>query len=65
MKLWQKCPICDGAGNVSAGYFLRAGDYNQWTSDHTLDTCEICKGKGIIETPKQPDLAVEDFTSKW
>ena len=58
MKYWQKCPICDGVGQVTAGYFLRAGDYNQWSSDHTLDTCEACNGKGLIETPEQKTIEV-------
>ncbi len=54
MRVWQKCPICDGVGQVSGGYFTRAGDYNQWVSNKTLETCKVCEGSGLIETPEQP-----------
>lgn len=53
MKLWQKCPICDGTGNVSGGYFGRAGDSPYWVSDHTIESCQRCDGTGTIETPEQ------------
>ena len=53
MKLWQKCPICDGTGNVSGGYFMRAGDSPTWTSDRTIEECQKCNGTGVIETPEQ------------
>ncbi len=47
MKM-QKCPVCNGVGQVSGGYFSRAGDCNTWMSSSTLDQCQVCKGKGII-----------------
>lgn len=52
MKYWQKCPICDGTGQVSGGYFLRTGDTNQWTSGNAAEVCQVCKGQGIIEAPE-------------
>ncbi len=53
MKYWQKCPICNGVGQVSGGYFLRAGDCDHWVSDRAMEMCQICGGKGIIEAPEQ------------
>ena len=54
--MWQKCPVCNGVGQVSGGYFLRAGDYNEWASDHTTEVCQICNGTGLIEMPGTSDL---------
>ena len=49
---WQLCPLCQGTGAVSGGYFDRAGDCNTWVSGSTLDECRICKGKGIVVRPE-------------
>lgn len=56
MKYWQMCPVCNGVGQVSGGYYLRAGDCNHSVSDRAMEMCQTCQGKGIIETP---DDAVE------
>lgn len=48
---WQKCPVCDGVGMVSGGYFLRAGDYHGWTSDKTMESCKVCGGTGLLQCP--------------
>ncbi len=48
---WQKCPVCNGVGSVSGGYFARAGDSEYWASSSTTDTCLICDGKGILMKP--------------
>ena len=60
MNYWQKCPICDGVGQVSGGYYLRAGDGSQWVSNRVTEICQTCWGKGIIEVPPQeaPELVV-------
>jgi RecJ-like exonuclease len=47
--MYQKCPICDGAGSVSGGYFHRVGNYNQWASTSAVELCRVCKGTGIID----------------
>lgn len=41
----HKCPICDGKGIVSAGFYFpsRTG-----LSDKTSETCIQCSGSGII-----------------
>lgn len=57
MSEWQKCPVCNGVGQVSGGYFDRAGDYEFWTSGNATEVCRVCKGKRII---KKPDEEVED-----
>uniref|UniRef100_A0A6H2A682 Putative chaperone n=1 Tax=viral metagenome TaxID=1070528 RepID=A0A6H2A682_9ZZZZ len=49
--MWQKCPICDGAGKVGKGYFDRAGELVSWLSDGTLETCRVCNGAGILLAP--------------
>ena len=59
MKLWQKCPICDGTGNVSGGYFTRAGDSPTWVSGNTIETCQTCNGMGVIKTPDQAESTRE------
>ena len=58
MKYWQKCPVCNGVGQVSGGYFTRAGDCNQWVSDGAAEVCQTCEGKGIIETPEQEEVDI-------
>ena len=58
MKLWQKCPICDGKGIVSGGYFGNPGyidenGYSHWAAGNAAETCKVCGGTGLIETPEQ------------
>lgn len=55
MKYWQKCPICDGVGQVSGGYYARAGDYPYGLSSDITEMCQTCKGECIIETPEQEE----------
>ena len=50
---WQKCPICDGCGLVSGGYFTSLGFIDeqgnrQWTSSNAAETCKVCQGQGVI-----------------
>ena len=46
---YQRCPICNGVGVVSGGYFGRAGDCGSWTSGGTTELCQLCNGTGIID----------------
>lgn len=48
---YQRCPVCNGVGFVSGGYFNRPGDAVEWVSATGTDTCKICKGTGIIVKP--------------
>ena len=46
--MYQKCPICNGVGNVSGGFYNRAGDCDTWVSNCTIEMCRTCHGKRII-----------------
>lgn len=48
---YQKCPICNGNGIVSGGFYDHPGDYPHWTADHTMETCRSCQGTGLIIKP--------------
>lgn len=44
-----QCPVCNGVGHVSAGFYLRDGNCLGWTSSSTQpDTCRSCGGTGIV-----------------
>uniref|UniRef100_A0A6M3JN31 Putative chaperone n=1 Tax=viral metagenome TaxID=1070528 RepID=A0A6M3JN31_9ZZZZ len=45
---YQKCPVCNGNGIVSGGFYSHPGDYPYWTTDHTTEQCRTCQGKGVI-----------------
>ena len=60
MKYWQKCPICDGCGLVSGGFFDSPGNIDEygnrtWVSDHVSETCKVCGGSGLVETPESEE----------
>ena len=41
-----KCPICNGTGIVSGGFYLSTNGYS--TSSSTSEVCQQCQGSGII-----------------
>ena len=43
-----RCTTCNGVGQVSGGYFSRAGDYDTWVSGNATEKCQTCDGKGYI-----------------
>ena len=51
MSEYQTCPVCKGNGSVSGGFYDHPGDYSYWTSDHCMETCRSCNGKGVIVAP--------------
>lgn len=45
------CPVCDGTGKVPANFYLRCGT-NTWVSTNMApETCQSCKGTGIVWSP--------------
>ena len=48
---YQACPICNGNGLVAGGFYDHPGDYPYWTTDHTVELCRTCNGRGIILKP--------------
>ncbi len=52
---YQKCPVCNGNGQVSGGIYFHPGNYPYWVSDHVMETCRTCKGKGIISQLEQKE----------
>ncbi len=44
----HKCPICNGTGSVSGGFYSRPGDVNTWSSTVSVEQCRACEGEGII-----------------
>lgn len=56
MKYWQRCPICEGCGLVGGGFFDSSGSIDEygnrtWVSGNASETCRVCGGSGLIETP--------------
>jgi DnaJ-class molecular chaperone len=64
MSEWQKCPVCNGAGKVTSGFYNRGGDWPFWvSSDGNPEMCRCCQGKGIILKPiESPEVTVTYFT---
>lgn len=42
----QRCPVCDGRGNVPAGFY--GGPYNQSASATGPEQCRSCDGSGMV-----------------
>ena len=44
------CPVCNGVGKVSAGFYNRGGDCQFWVSAGVdPELCRSCNGKGWVE----------------
>lgn len=51
------CPVCNGVGKVSAGFYSRGGDCQFWTSSGTNpEVCRSCNGKGWVEVREDSPL---------
>lgn len=46
-KIPYKCPICDGVGMVSGGFYNRVNT-NDWGSTTISEQCRQCNGSGIV-----------------
>ncbi len=50
------CPVCNGVGKVSAGFYNRAGNYPLWvTGTNDDEVCRSCNGKGWVEVSNADD----------
>lgn len=48
------CPVCNGVGKVSSGFYNRVGDCPTWSSVGGLELCRSCNGKGWVEVQGDP-----------
>lgn len=49
------CPVCNGVGKVSAGFYNRGGDCPFWVNTGVNpETCRSCNGKGWVEVADEP-----------
>lgn len=49
-KSCSTCPVCDGRGHVTNGFYKSHGE--TWSTDSmTPETCRSCDGKGVVWEP--------------
>lgn len=46
---WQKCPVCDGRGTVSPGFY--SGQFVVGSTSTEREECRSCHGKGVLLDP--------------
>jgi DnaJ-class molecular chaperone len=62
MSEWQKCPVCEGSGQVPYGFYDSTG-YDGGATYFPNEICRTCQGKGIILKPlESPEVVVTYFT---
>jgi len=49
----EKCPVCNGVGLVSGGFYSRPGDCEAWVASEMMETCRACGGKGWVEVSEE------------
>jgi len=43
MKIAQRCPVCQGNGNVPGGFYdICAGQMTSWSSSSAMEKCRSC-----------------------
>ena len=46
------CPVCNGNGQVSSGFYSHPGDWPHWVSSGAnAEVCQSCQGKGWVIVP--------------
>ena len=60
------CPVCNGVGMVSAGFYNRGGDCLYWVSSGlSPEICRSCNGKGWVEIAEEKPIdLVEELTGQ-
>lgn len=56
MNEYQKCPVCEGRGEVPMGFYNLCFGYIPNGTCITPEICRTCQGKGIIVKPGQEVL---------
>ena len=50
------CPVCNGVGRVSSGFYNRSGDCSYWVSSGgNPEVCRSCNSKGWVEIGNADD----------
>ena len=56
----EKCPVCNGVGKVSGGFYNRGGDCEFWMAFATSpEQCRSCGGKGYLVVPDEIEVKNE------
>ena len=51
-----RCPVCNGNGLVSAGFYSHGGDFPNWVSNSTNpEKCQSCDGKGYVKVYEEQE----------
>jgi DnaJ-class molecular chaperone len=48
---WQKCPVCNGSGNVPCGFYNPI-QYESTGTYFGTEMCRRCQGQGTILKPE-------------
>lgn len=49
----EKCPVCDGIGQVPIGFYSRHPFCPCTFSSLSMETCKSCSGRGYIFVPDE------------
>ncbi len=58
MSIPHKCPICEGHGMVSAGFYESVAVVKHTTSSHSTETCRSCWGTGLLWEKEKPTVYI-------
>ena len=56
------CPVCNGNGQVSNGFYSHPGDCPYWVSGGTgTEICRSCDGDGWVEVGEDREVSTSDY----